>query len=79
MVGRTSVGNAALAIGIEGMRASLRSARLGDRAETRTAAFGEMGIDAGRAATITLGVRGDHSSTFGDFVSPSVALALPLN
>jgi len=24
-------------------------------------------------------VRGDHSSTFGDFVSPSVALALPLN
>lgn len=78
VVGRTSVGGAALAIGIEGLRASLRSARLGDRAETRTAAFGEVGIDAGRAATITLGLRGDHSSTFGDFVSPSVALALPL-
>lgn len=78
VVGRTTVGGAALAVGVEGLRASLRSARLGDRAETRTAAFGELGINAGRSATMTLGLRGDHSSIFGDFVSPSVALAVPL-
>jgi outer membrane cobalamin receptor len=68
----------ALAMGAEAFDARLVSARLGDHAETRSAAFGEATLGTFRSATLDLGMRGDHSSEYGDFASPSVAATVPL-
>ncbi len=67
-----------LAVGAEGFDARVVSASLGDHDETRSAAFAEVHATAVGGASLDLGVRGDHSSAYGDFFSPSLAAALPL-
>lgn len=79
VVARTAIGGAVLAVGAEAMRATLSSNRLGDRAESRGALFAEMAVDPTPSSTLTFGLRGDRTSTFGGFVSPSLAIALPLS
>jgi iron complex outermembrane receptor protein len=78
VVGRTMVGGASVAIGGEVFRATLASARLGDRAETRSAAFSEVAFGGRGPVNVSLGVRGGNSSTFGSFLSPSVAASVKL-
>jgi iron complex outermembrane receptor protein len=65
------------ALGGETYHSSIRSTNLGDHDETRGAVFGEAvagGED--RGYTASAGLRLDHSSTFGDFLSPSFAAGL---
>jgi iron complex outermembrane receptor protein len=63
--------------GAELLDARLRSVRLGDHAQLRQAAFGE--ITAGAARTVlNAGLRGDRVQGVGDFLSPSIGVALPL-
>jgi len=66
------------AVGGELFDARLRSARLGDHDERRQAAFAEATVGRAGAATLDAGLRGDWSSTTDAFVSPSLAVALPL-
>jgi outer membrane receptor protein involved in Fe transport len=66
------------AVGADLLDARLRSARLGDHRQTRTGAFGQVTLgDLGRP-TLDLGVRRDGLSDASAFVSPSVAVAIPL-
>jgi iron complex outermembrane receptor protein len=67
-----------LAAGAELLDARLRSARLGDHAQLRQAAFGELTAGASRGAVLNAGLRGDRVQDVGDFLSPSIGLALPL-
>lgn len=66
------------AVGAELLDARLRSARLGHHAERRRAAFAEATFGRPGGATLDAGLRHDWSSAVGAFVSPSVALAIPL-
>ncbi|OYV74374.1 MAG: hypothetical protein B7Z72_00305 [Gemmatimonadetes bacterium 21-71-4] len=68
----------ALAIGAEGFDARLVSARLGDHHETRSAAFAELSAGRPGGPAVDAGVRGDHSSAYGDFFSPSLAGSVPV-
>ncbi len=68
-----------VALGGEVNDLRLRSVRLGDRNETRSAAFSEATLGRPRGPMLNVGVRADRSSTYGDFVSPSAAVALPLH
>lgn len=70
--------NLGLAVGGEGFDARLVSARLGDHDETRSAAFAELTAGSARDANVDIGIRGDHSSAYGDFFSPSLAASLPV-
>ncbi len=67
-----------VAFGGEAADLRLRSVRLGDRDETRSAVFSEATLGTARSATVNGGVRVDRSSAYGDFVSPSAAASLPL-
>lgn len=67
-----------LALGAEGYDARLVSARLGDHDETRSAAFAELNAGSGEHASVDVGLRGDHSSAYGDFFSPSLSGSLPV-
>ncbi|MGH7690172.1 MAG: TonB-dependent receptor plug domain-containing protein, partial [Gemmatimonadaceae bacterium] len=67
-----------LALGAEGFDARIVSASLGDHDETRSAAFAELHAAAASGASLDVGARGDHSSDYGDFFSPSLAASLPL-
>jgi vitamin B12 transporter len=71
-------GNVGLALGAEGYDARLVSPPLGDHDETRSAAFAELHAGAYAGPSLDLGVRGDHSSAYGDFFSPSLAAAVPV-
>jgi outer membrane cobalamin receptor len=63
--------------GAELLDARLRSMRLGDHVQLRQAAFGE--ITAGAARTVlNAGLRGDRVQGVGDFLSPSIGVALPV-
>lgn len=73
-----SAGAWGVAFGGEAMDLRLRSARLGDRDETRSAVFSEATVGRPKGAKLNLGVRGERSASYGDFVSPSVAASLPL-
>ena len=79
LVGTRTAGPVALAVGTEGVHDQLSSARLGGRREWRGALFGEA--SAGDPARVTLhaGARGDHSSVYGDFFSPSVSAGASLS
>ena len=70
--------NSGFAIGAEGTDARLVSARLGDHDDTRSAMYMELHIAGAHGPSLDAGVRGDHSSEFGDFLSPSLAATLPL-
>jgi len=67
-----------LAVGAEGFDARLVSARLGDHQETRSAVYTELHLGASTGASLDAGIRGDHSSAYGDFVSPSLVLSAPV-
>lgn len=76
-VRRSLTGAVSVAAGVEGARLSLASFRLGDRSETRLAAF----VEASRTtagATFTAAGRLDHGTATGDAFSPSVTLVVPL-
>lgn len=68
----------ALATGADFSNAQLTSARLGSRAEWRGAAFAELSGGDEAHRMIVLGLRADRSDVYGGFVSPSLALSLPL-
>ncbi|MCR4340006.1 MAG: TonB-dependent receptor [Gemmatimonadaceae bacterium] len=68
-----------VAFGGEANDLRLRSARLGDRNETRSAVFSEATLGRPRGAMVNVGIRADRSSTYGEFVSPSAAVAVPLH
>ncbi len=74
----TATPHVGLAIGGEGFDARLVSARLGDHDETRSAAFAELTAGSPQGPSIDAGVRGDHSSDYGDFFSPSLAGSVPV-
>jgi vitamin B12 transporter len=61
-----------LAGGVEAVREELESSNLGDRGESRTAAFGELALAEG-AIALNLGLRGDWYARYGGFVAPSLA------
>jgi len=69
---------ATLVAGAELLDARLRSARLGDHAQLRQAAFGELTVGAPSRVVLNAGLRGDRVQGVGDFLSPSIGIALPL-
>lgn len=69
---------AVIALGAEAFGARLVSARLGDRGETRSAAFSELSLGSAGGPSLNVGLRGDQSSAYGGFLSPSLAAAVPL-
>jgi len=78
-VARTSLSSLSLALGASADLATLRSARLGDHDETRAGGFGEVTVAGRVLPTLTIGLRADHSSTFGGFLSPSLGMSKPLS
>jgi outer membrane cobalamin receptor len=75
VVARWSPADARLrvAAGAEGALSSLESTNLGDRREERGALFAELAAGDAAALLATLGLRVDHHSTFGTYLSPSLA------
>ncbi len=78
VIARRSFGSTALAIGADALNAQLQSARLGSRNEWREALFSELTVAAPAGSTLLLGLRGDQSSTYGAFLSPSATFDIPL-
>ncbi len=72
----SSRGPVRLAAGTEAYRDLLRSSSLGDRDESRAAAFGEVSAGAAGRAVVTAGLREDWHSRYGAFAAPSLAAAL---
>ena len=68
----TPLGRVALAAGGELYRSAIESSNLGDHDETRSAAFAEIAAG-GSERSVSVGARVDHNSTYGSFISPSVA------
>ncbi|HEX6940067.1 MAG TPA: TonB-dependent receptor [Longimicrobiales bacterium] len=66
-------------LGGEAYTDRLESTSLGDRHEERAALFAEAAVGAVDGAAASLGLRGDWHSTYGAFVAPSIAGALPLS
>ncbi len=67
-----------VAVGGEGGRDRLESGTLGDREEERWALFGEGAWATGGGVDVSGGIRLDRHDRWGDFVSPSVAVAIPV-
>lgn len=78
VVARTTIGRAALALGTDADNAQLTSNNLGSHAEWREALFGELELGTSASPTLDIGVRGDASSLYGAFLSPSLAVAIPV-
>ena len=78
LVATRAAGPVALALGTEGVHDQLSSARLGAHRDWRAAAFGEATAGSPSSAMADLGLRGDHSSVYGDFFSPSLSASVPL-
>lgn len=76
-VRQSLTGALGVAAGVEGAHLSLASFRLGDRSETRLAAFVEASHTAA-GATFTAAGRLDHATATGESFSPSVTLVVPL-
>lgn len=74
LVARGDAGPLAIALGAEGAHDQLSSARLGGHREWRGAVFAEATLARPNYAA-NVGVRGDHSSGYGDFLSPSVSVS----
>jgi iron complex outermembrane receptor protein len=75
---RTNAGPIALALGADGQHNQLSSLRLGGRREWRAGSFVEAS-SRGSVLSFDAGARADHSSTFGDFVSPTAAVSARVN
>jgi outer membrane cobalamin receptor len=65
-----------LALGTDAARHALTSNALGERSESRGAAFAEVAVLAPAGVELALGVRHDRHEVWGGFTSPSVAMAL---
>ncbi len=76
---RSMAGPLALAIGAEGVHDQLSSARLGGRRESRLGAFAEGSLGSASSAEADFGVRGDRSSAYGAFFSPSLSATARLS
>jgi iron complex outermembrane receptor protein len=63
----------ATAFGGETFRSTIQSTNLKDHDETRSAVFGEAVVTGSRRFALSAGLRADHSSRYGDFMSPSLA------
>ena len=73
LVVRTTIDQLLIALGGEAVRSDIESNALGDRTEDRLALFAEAGAGDAASGLISAGLRLDHHSTFGTFLSPSVA------
>ncbi len=73
-----AAGPLAIALGTEGVHDQLSSMRLGAHRDWRAAVFGEATAGDPSSAMADLGLRGDHSSVYGDFFSPSLSASVPL-
>jgi vitamin B12 transporter len=71
-----AAGGVAVSGGAEAYRDVLESTNLGDPAERRAAAFGELAVGREGRAVAHLGLRGDQHSEYGGFVAPSLAGAV---
>jgi iron complex outermembrane receptor protein len=78
-VARVASDHASAVVGASGDWSQLRSARLGNRTEHGTALFSEATLSGDDGRNVNAGLRGDWSSTFGAFLSPSLAASLPLS
>ena len=78
LVATRAAGPVALAFGTEGVHDQLSSARLGAHRDWRAALFGEATMGNSSAPMADLGLRGDHSSVYGDFFSPSLSVSAPI-
>jgi len=72
VVARRDVGPVALALGADAAHDQLSSARLGGHRDWRTALFADAAVRRS-ATTAHVGLRGDHSSVYGEFFSPSLS------
>ena len=72
---RGSVGGVTTVVGTELEHDQLSSARLGGRREWREGTFAELAGAAGAVAW-NAGARADHSSAYGDFLSPATSAAI---
>ena len=79
VVGTGEIGAIGLAVGTEAVHDQLSSARLGGRRDWRSALFGEASVGSPNRASADVGLRGDHSSVYGDFFSPSMSATLRLS
>ena len=68
--------SARIVLGAEAYRDLLESNSLGDREQTRTAAFGELAAGRVGSALGQLGLRADWNSDYGGFFAPSIAGAI---
>lgn len=68
-----------LALGGEAGRDRLESGSLGDREEERWALFGEGAYTTGGGVDLSAGLRLDDHDRWGDFRSPSAAIAIPVD
>jgi iron complex outermembrane receptor protein len=77
MNARTAILNhATFAVGTEAEHDQLSSARLGGRREWRGALYAESAVSLGPRLQLAAGVRDDHASAYGDFLSPSVSASI---
>ena len=67
-----------IVLGAEAEHDQLSSARLGGRREWRGAAFVEGATTFARKLNVNVGARDDHSTVYGDFLSPSVSASTPV-
>jgi iron complex outermembrane receptor protein len=79
LVARTTLSAATVAFGTDILNAQLSSNNLGSRQEWRSAGFGEATFGSAAGSLLDVGVRGDQSSIYGGFFSPSVAFTVPVN
>lgn len=74
LVARWQAGRSlALAGGAEANHSAIASSSLGDRSENQMAGFAEAALGDVGSGLLTLGLRVDHHSAFGDFLSSSLA------
>jgi len=78
VVATRGAGPIAIAVGTEGVHDQLSSARLGAHRDWRAALFGEATAGNPSSPMADLGLRGDHSSVYGDFFSPSLSVSAPI-
>jgi iron complex outermembrane receptor protein len=69
---RAPVGPVSVAFGGETYHSTIESTNLKHHEENRSAGYGEVAGGSATGAMVSAGLRFDHSTTFGDFVSPSV-------
>ena len=75
LVANHEAGPAAFAVGAEAEHDQLSSARLGAHRDWRAGVFGEIAVGDPAHTISHLSARADHSSAYGDFLSPMASVA----